>query len=500
VRPRLLPALIVVPGAALFVATIIVPVVALIVRSVSLGVSEGESVLAQSRYWVLLGRSLRLAVAGAAVSVLLSLPGAYVVGRVRARGAVGPLIGALLLAPLLLPPMVYAFGWQFAWSPGPRVLPDEMRCVWVWASWCWPVPALLIGAAWARRGHGVFEAAVLEGSASRAFVRVVLPLLVRPAALGGLIVLALLLGEYSVPHACNLVVVATSLLGWASQSSQPADVLVPSLPLVALILVVGALGVGVWRWRPEGEDEPIEASAATMRSGVLTAMLVAVVGLTVVAPIGVLASRLASPAVLGEALRTYSGELAVSVAVAVAAGLVAVFMGASIAVQARWRRPATIAALALGVVPGSLAAEGVLAAYRGVGLIYNHWPLLVVGYVARYGWIGLAIGWLAAVSVGRDVAAQARTDGAGPSRVAWRLGYVPNAALLSAGVAVVAAMSLADVAGAALLQVPGIGPISLVLLEKFHRFEDGMLISLSLFLVAGAMPAALLSWAALRRV
>jgi ABC-type Fe3+ transport system permease subunit len=494
VKSRPLPTLVVLPGVALFLLSVVIPTVALLIRSVGLGATEGESVLGQTRYWVLLGRSLRLAAGGAALSVALSLPGAYVVGRLG-RVSAKPMVGALLLAPLLLPPMVYAFGWQ---RLTPQLLPDELRCVWVWASWCWPIPAMLIGTSWARWGRSAYEAAVLEGSSGRAFFRVVLPLLVRPATLGGLIVLALLIGEYSVPHACNLVVAATSLLGWASQSSRPADVLVPSLPLIILILVALAAAGWVWRRRGQAQVETTEASAATARSAVLVVVMVGVVALTVALPITALAWTLKSWAVMREALTTYRTELASSVAIALTAGLVSVAMGMSLVVSGRWRLPVVIAALALGIVPGALVGEGVLVAYQGVRPVYNNWPLLAIGFTARYGWIGILTAWLAAVSVGRDERAQARTDGAGRTQISLRLGYAPNVALLATGVAIVAAMSLADVAAASLLQVPSVGPISLILIEKFHRFEDGMLISLSLWLVAGAVPAAVLAWAALR--
>ena len=183
---------------------------------------------------------------------------------------------------------------------------------------------------------------------------------------------------------------------------------------------------------------------------------------------------------------------------ALASGLASVLMGMSLLISSRWRGPIIVATLALGILPGALVGEGVLVAYRGIELVYNNWPLLVIGYVARFGWIGVLSAWLATASVGADTVAQARTDGADQTQISLRLRYGPNTALLVTGVAVVAAMSLADVAVSALLQTPGVGPISLILIEKFHRFEDDMLISLSLWLVAGALPAALLGWAALR--
>ncbi|GAG33595.1 unnamed protein product, partial [marine sediment metagenome] len=211
-----------------------------------------------------------------------------------------------------------------------------------------------------------------------------------------------------------------------------------------------------------------------------------------------LASRLPSWGTMGEALRTYHAELWTSVGVAVAAGVAAVWMGLSVVAGRRLRAVVIVAVLIFGLLPGALVGVAVLAAYQQVDLVYNHWPLLAIGYVARYGWIGVLVAWLAWRSVGSDVVAQARIDGAGEMDIALALRYRPNVALLLCGVGVVAAMSLADVALGSLLTVPGIGPISGKLMEKFHRFEDGMLVSLSLWLVAGALPAAVLGWLVLR--
>jgi ABC-type Fe3+ transport system permease subunit len=201
---------------------------------------------------------------------------------------------------------------------------------------------------------------------------------------------------------------------------------------------------------------------------------------------------------MGEAFRTYHTELAQSAGVALAGGVVAVAMGMSLAAAQRVRRASLIGTLLFGALPAALVGEAVLVACQPFAALYDYWPLLVIGYVARYAWVGLLAAWLASVSIGHDVIAQARTDGAGEVTVLLRMAYAPNAVLLLCGVAVVSAWSLADVAIGSLLQVPSIGLISLKLIEKFHRFEDGMLASLSLWLAAGAVPAAVLFWLALR--
>ena len=118
-------ALVLVPGALLFVLVVVYPAAALVSRSISLGGTDAQSIWPTGRQWGLLGRSLWLAGWATVVGVSLSLPAAYVVGRIG-RLIRRPVLGALLLAPLLLPPMVYVFGWQRF----PRVgVPGELhRC------------------------------------------------------------------------------------------------------------------------------------------------------------------------------------------------------------------------------------------------------------------------------------------------------------------------------------------------------------------------------------
>jgi len=482
------------PGWALFCLAVLIPAVVLVVRSVQLGGSAGVSFWPSVRQWTLLGRTAWLAACGVLACLVLSLPAAYVVGRLG-RTSRGPLIGALLLAPLLLPPMVYAFGWQ---RTGLSLLQGRPGCVWVWASWCWPIPALLMGSGWARGGRASYAAALLDASPPGAFIRVVVPLLARQAAVAGLILLVLFLGEYSVPHACGLTVLATELLGWAANSDRPADVLLPALPLAATALVGLVVLHRVWRRAAWEESAADGLPGPPVGTGRLVALMLLVDAGTVALPIGLLTAEAGSWSAMAGALRTYGGELAASLAVSAATGLLAVGMGLSLVGGRGLRGLALVAAVLWGVLPGALVGEAILTAYQRFPILYDHWPLLVIGYLARFAWIGIGVAWLAAVSLDRGMAEQARTDGAGEGAILRRLALVPQAPLLLCGVATVAALSLADLAVASLVQVPSVGLVSLKLIESFHRFEDGMLVSLSLWLVAAAAPAALLAWVALR--
>ena len=200
------------------------------------------------------------------------------------------------------------------------------------------------------------------------------------------------------------------------------------------------------------------------------------------------------------ALRTYWVELLQSLGVALLAGLTAVGMGTALASSARLRRPALAWAVAVAALPGALVGEAVLTTYQSVPAVYDHWLLSVIGLLARFGWIGLGVGWLAHSAAARDLIAAARTDGAAESTISWRIALLPNWATLLTGVFVVAALSLSEVAVASLVRVPSLGNIALVLTEKMHRLDDDMIAAISLCLIAAALPgAALLALAARRR-
>jgi hypothetical protein len=126
--------------------------------------------------------------------------------------------------------MIYAFGWNRLLP-----LPGEWACVAVWATWAWPVAALLLGSAWRATGRDRWEAALLVTSRWRAIVDVVFPMLWRPALVCFCVLFAFFLGDYAVPHACGLIVGATELLLAAESAAHPAAVLGAAMPAAGAI-------------------------------------------------------------------------------------------------------------------------------------------------------------------------------------------------------------------------------------------------------------------------
>ncbi len=514
-NPRFLIIVLPVTSWILFVAVMVWPAVALAGRCIVDGESPVGGFTFSSRQLGLLWRSVWLSGLATVLCLVVALPGAYVVGRVG-RLSRRPLLTAMMMVLLLCPPMVYAFGWE-------RLLPAAFnahaRCIGVWALWAWPIPATLIGAGWSRVAHGSHEAALLTTSPAGAFFRVALPALLRYVGLSALIVFILFFNDYGVPHACALLVFSTELLGWAVSSSRSIDTVWPSTLSVGVTALALLAMFAVWGRCAADEDAGNITALQHVRSRGLSLIAYGCFGVSWVLPMAALVVTISSPVVFVDAIRTYAADLAWSLGLGVLAGLTVVGMGLGLArtadfrvgqeinrlhekpVARFFRRPALVWAVAFGALPGALIGESLVAAYNYplTWWVYDHWPIVALSYVARFGWIGLLTAALVIERSTPDLVDQAQTDGATGVSILGRIQIPMNWPVLLCGAGIVAAMSVADVATSSVVRVPSFSPIAHILIEKFHRFENGMLISLSLGLVVVALPAVLLLTVALRR-
>jgi ABC-type Fe3+ transport system permease subunit len=466
-----------------FAAAWVYPALGLALRLMVEGAAPDGGWTFSARQAGLLWRTLMLCAAAVIACHLLALAPAIALGR----GLVArrPVVLAAALCLLLCPPMVYAFGWQRLERMAGVSPFDELRCVAVWAMWLWPVPAALLAAGWLRSARGVMEAARLEAGPLRAMMHVGLPALARYLLVSVVITFVLLLGEYSVPHACALNVVATELLGWTSNSRFAIDTVWPSLLVVGPVLVV--LAIGYWL-APTARDESAEdppAAGRRPRGAAAAAGLLLVVSWLV--PIAALFADIRVPAGPVEVLRIYGAGLGQTIALAAAAGVTAVLLGVALTPGGGGRR-VLLPAVVMGALPAALVGEMLLKAYqwRATAVIADHAPVVVLCHLARFGWVGLLAGWLAMRSVPRELVDAARVDGAGGLRLVAGLHARLGAPILACGVMLVAALSAGELAATTVIQPPTVRLIAQVIIEKFHRFEDGMMAWLSLVLVLAA--------------
>ncbi len=442
----------------------------------------------------LLVRSVLLAATATIGSIILSLPAAFALGKVG-RLSRSPGLLMVVATGLLCPPMVSCFAWERllpVWVPG------SLRCVGVWAFWSWPIPALLLGTGWARSGRQAYEDALLLMSPFAAFVRVALATLRGHGLFAALLLFLVFFNDYGVPHACGLIVYATEVLSWAQQTSAPGQVVRASI--LALLVTVNLLVVVPILSRRFAVEDP--GSVAGGNIGFVVGLFAFLIfAIAWILPVGAMAVLLGASSAMVEAYHTYSGDLFWSIVTAIAAGAAATLMGL-VGASSRRAFGFVIGWTAMfGALPGALVGEAMVAAYNHASLtaIYDHWPIVALSYAARFAWIGAFAAFITVRRVDKAVLESARIDGAREATVFWRIAFAGHWPTALAATAVIAALSVADIATSSLVRVPGYNPIAHVLMEKFHRFEFGMLMALSLWLVATTIPAVGLILYAIRR-
>jgi ABC-type Fe3+ transport system permease subunit len=461
------------------------------------------------RSFDLMLKSLMLAGMGTVLAILISLPVVAAMGRM---GSVRSLRTAPWLAlPLLISPMVASFGWRSLLDnltiQGINQTAAAAQTIWVWAMWCWPIPAMIVGLDWSRRGRHLMEAAQLDATPSQARLHVALPLLMRPLSVSGMILMAVMMGDYSVPHANGLIVYATEMLTRATELQQPLDQVWPAIPTILVITLClgGVLLTGKQPASEGGSTPGLVHRWASWPIAVLILLSVAlpIVSLMVVVSWGGDAPvrsagfewggarmfwRFDLAAAWGDAWKTYHPDILRTWAVCGSGGVLVAIIGFTVSYGAKWIiGPAVL----FGVWPAALVSASVLSGWQPVSVVYQSQALLVFGYVARFAWIGALCGWLMR-DMNRSLVDAARADGASAADIAIHLRLIPWWPLLLVVVLITAAFALADPATGVLLSVPSVHPLAQIIIEKFHRFEDAMLVSLSLTLLAAALPPAIL--------
>ncbi|UCG33480.1 MAG: hypothetical protein JSU68_02370, partial [Phycisphaerales bacterium] len=289
----------------------------------------------------------------------------------------------------------------------------------------------------------------------------------------------LILTDYNVPHACNLQVYATELLAWASNYPEPVHVLWRSLPLVVLLVILAAAFWACWRrWR----EAPSETSLAPVRREVSAWPAWCTTLALVAAPQLGLQSQAVLLGGMSETLRTYGAEMVAGFSLSLVGGLLALWVGLAVSTWTTWDRPAMLLLFAAGFLPAALIGKALAITYVHVPAIYDHWPILVLVYAARFAWIGALVGWLMRAGGSDDLERVAGLDGATAEQVFWRVRVALHGPLVLCGWLAASGFCLAELAAASQVALPQYGLLSMILIEKFHRFEEQMLVSISLTL------------------
>lgn len=458
--------------------------------------------------------------AGLAPAALLGLAAAG-----RSRRWRFSLVG-LLIAPLLVPPQVYAYAWSLATAPhmllaaalppvtGVSALGSAVRAGLISAGWLWPIVALVVGAGWRTTGRNVYALATLDASPAQAFIRAVLPSLRGHLVAAGCVVFLIALVEYPIPHLSLARTYATELLLLVDVGAPAGQIMRTALPGVAVAIVLLATAAYLVRTQFGGDEDERLASVPVRGSARGLSLLTAALWMaSVLVPVGVLIASLRVSSAWREAFTLFGQAWADSIGVSLAAGGVTMAMAVGVVVwpAGGWRRRdgvvarfGAVAGLAGMLVPGAALGIGFVVIYNRAGVVgdlYTESPVVwVLALAARYAAIPVVI---AALGLRRRVLAtaeQARVDGAGRWAVLADVLMPVMARSLLAGAAIVALLSLSEVVVTQLVHPIAYSSIAASILQLMHYGRDDTVIVASLSIVAvGVILAQLCAALLLRR-
>ncbi len=382
-----------------------------------------------------------------------------------------------------MPSLSYTYGWsQFVRIMRPFFRPmgitfrpagvaDTFRCIWSLAAWLWAVPAALIGLALRRLDTNVQQQAVLDG----VLYRITFRQLVGPIVASVAIVTVLATQEFAVYQPTGISVVATEVrmvfdtgaissadnsiveatsAGYKSpdQPARAAAAVATALPLVlitslmavfALWIVsrasaVDALSIGQW---PRILNAPFWSVLAAV------ALLILNVGV----PIWALVHSLRVPFSIPRMWEEFGVQVQGTIIVAAMAAAVAVVVAFSCA--SRWTPGLIVLAGAAFLIGGQLLAIALIRIYNRPWLdwAYRAFPVPVLAYVGRFGWLALAAGRGTWTRPWRELRDMAAVDGANSLQSAVSIVWPLAWPTLVAGGLLVGALSLTEVPATVLL-------------------------------------------------
>jgi iron(III) transport system permease protein len=380
------------------------PLIQLAAELLSVGL-DGIRILATSRPWQLLGNSLALGAAVTALSLALGIPLGVLLARTDLPGR--RLIWALHAFPFALPPFLLGLGWFHAFGrqgflggeTSARLLFGWPGAIWVLAFAFTPIVSSLVAVALLGVDASQEEAARLVARPLRVLTRILLPAVAPAVLLAALLVFVLTISELGVPMFLRVDVFPAAVfarLGGVDYAPGEAFGLVlPLLPLVLALALLERRFVGRRSFAVLGlrGGSRIPLSLGRWRPALTAAAwAVALLGLMPLAALALRAARAGSmAAVMGWAREAPLNSLLLAAAGATVVTLVAIVGGHALA---RGQRSAAaldgLQVLAF-VTPAAVLGVGLVALWNRplTGAVYDSMAIIVVGFVARYGAVGM---------------------------------------------------------------------------------------------------------------
>jgi ABC-type Fe3+ transport system permease subunit/DNA-binding beta-propeller fold protein YncE len=512
-----------VTGLALWTAIIFVPLVMLFVPAIFLS-TESET---NGRIFAAMSRSFGLASIIAGVAVVLGWVPGRLLGTSRHHK---DLLLLLLLAPLVLPRYVLYYAWTLLLSPTTKLGsylssdPELARFVGTFSScsvlisWYWPLAALLMAQGWRNIDRQIWDSASLDADAFGIFKKITLPLLARPLLLAFGVCLVLSLSEFATFHLAGVSTVGTELAVLYQLTGSESHVARAAWPVAGAALVLAiVLGKSSRCWVVSAPAvSTVEFESQSWRWVVLLALI----GISLVVPVALLVTNVASTQALQQFLILHQDELGWSLAIAVVAAAMAhlIAFGAfslgrigSVGRLQNTSGPVSRARQLLSLlvrtsifvamfVPACLVAVSMvrmLAICNAPISLRQGWLIVSAGQASRFAGVALILLLLTRYAYQRHLSEMASLDGAS-SLAAWWHVHLPHTWPIFVGTFILIVMfSVTELSATMVLLPAGLPNFAQTLLNQMHYARDQQVIAsclvlVCLFLISAAVVVLLL--------
>lgn len=469
------------------------------------GAEPGETVRSlevfrASRPWVLLTKSLGLSGAVVAGTLMLGAPMGILLARTEVLGR-----RLLLLAhafPMFLPPFLLALGWFYLFGrqgllggeTSSRLLFHSLGHVVVLTLAFAPVVTALVALGLWNLDPSIEEAARIVARTRGMALRILLPAAWPSLALAGILVFALAFSELGVPMFLRVDVYPAAVFSrLGGIDYNPGEAFLLALPLLPVALAMVAAERWLFRKRRldvlglrNRSKEPLPLGAWR---GTLSA---ACWGFTVLSllPIISLAVRAGAGGGLGQIGRWVGGSVVNSLSGSALAATTIVGIGAVLG-HGRARglsgsRFLDLVGLLAFVVPAVLLGVGLIALWNrpATQFVYGGIAIIVVGYVARYGVIGIRTMAVAVAQSPRSLEDAAASFGAGFARRLVFIVLPLHRRVLGAAWLLAAVFCLRDLETAVFYYPPGFEPLTVRIFTLEANGPEAVVAALAILHVA----------------
>jgi len=454
----------------------------------------------EASQWALLLRSLGLSLAVVIGALLLGIPAGLLLAR-------GDIIGrqalwAIQVLPLFLPPFLLALGWFYLF--GRRgVLGNDLSAnllfgpvghIAVLSLIFSPVVVVSISLSLWRLPSSLEMAARTVASTRRVLLGILLPAVGPAIGLGALVVFVLAFSELGVPMFFGVDVypaVVFSMLGGVDYDPARASMLaLPLFPLIVfLALLERRLGKG---WVFASQTTPL-AECAPLHLGAWRTGLSLLLWLWVLAsllPIAGLLSKALAGGASGQGVQAWLGDsLANSMTGAAVAATIIVVIGTLVGYGVARRIPGARLFEGVGllafVAPTALLAVGLIALWNRplTQWVYAGPGIIILGYVARYGIIGVRSLAMAVSQSPVSLEQAAASSGAGFFRSFFCIVLPLQARVMAASWLLAFVFCLRDLESAVLYYPPGREPLTVRIFTLEANGPEPLIASLALIQV-----------------